>query len=93
MKNWIRKIWDKIVAFFCSIPFDKWLHFIAGLVIAAFFCISLGMKWAIVPVIFAAFIKEFFDKWTTGIWEWKDFLATIIGGVVIQLFVVLPYIF
>ena len=85
----MRKLWDKLVALIYKVPFDKWLHFMAGLIIAAFFCITLGMKVCIVPVLFAGFAKEFFDSWTTNQSDWKDFLATLIGGMVIQLFVIL----
>ena len=42
----MRKIWDKIVAWVLSIPADKRLHFVCGLIIAAFFAIALGMKFA-----------------------------------------------
>ena len=47
------------------------------------------MTVCIVPVIFAGFIKEFFDKWTTQEWDWWDFVATCAGGLIIQLFVIL----
>ena len=50
------------------------------------------MPVCIVPVIFAAFIKEFFDVWTDGNFDWVDFLATVIGGAVIQLFVIIASI-
>lgn len=35
----MRKIWDKIVALISKVPYDKLLHFIAGVLIAAFFAI------------------------------------------------------
>lgn len=82
------KIYDRIIAVLNSIGIDKYLHFIAGLVIAAFFNIVLAMEVCIVPVIFAGFIKEAIDDWRYGGWCWWDFLATIIGGAVIQAFVV-----
>ena len=85
----MRNIWDKLVQLLNKIPLGKWLHFVAGLIIAAFFAITLGMKVCLVPVIFAGFAKEFFDKWTIGTWEWWDFVATWIGGLLIQLFVLL----
>ena len=85
----MRKIWDKIVAWILAIPTDKKLHFVAGFIIAAFFGLALGMKAIIVPAIFAGFIKEFFDLWTTQKWEWWDFAATCFGGLLAQLFVVL----
>lgn len=93
MKNWIRKIWDKIVAFFCSIPFDKWLHFFAGVIIAAFCCITLKIQWPWFVAMIAGGIKEGFDYGTTGQADWKDFVATTLGGLLIQLFAVLPNIF
>ena len=85
----MRKIWDKIVAWILAIPADKKLHFVAGFIIAAFFDLALGMKAIIVPAVFAGFIKEFFDLWTTNKWEWWDFAATCFGGLLAQLFVVL----
>lgn len=85
----MRKIWDKIVALISKVPYDKLLHFIAGLVIAAFFCITLGMKVCIVPAIAAGFIKEFFDNWTSDQVDWWDFVATVAGGLVIQIFAIL----
>lgn len=89
MKGFIRKIWDAFVGFISKVTYDKLLHFIAGLLVAAFFNITLGMAVCIVPVVFAGFIKEFFDLWTTDKWDWLDFAATCSGGLVIQLFVIL----
>ena len=28
----MRKLWDKLVALIYKVPFDKWLHFMAGLI-------------------------------------------------------------
>lgn len=88
----MRKIWDKIVKWLLSIPSDKRLHFVAGFILSAFFAISLKMTVCVVPAVFAAFLKEFFDAWTSpggeG-WDWGDFLATILGGVLCQVFVLL----
>ena len=85
----MRKIWDKIVEWIQSIPADKKMHFVAGFIIAAFFALALGMRVAVVPAIAAAFIKEFFDQWTTGKWEWWDFGATCLGGLLVQVFILL----
>lgn len=87
----MRKIWNWIVALISKVPYDKLLHFIAGLIIAAFFAIVLPKwaEWCIVPVIFAGVFKEFFDKWTTQEWDWWDFVATCAGGLIIQIFVIL----
>ena len=85
----MRKIWDKLVQLINKIPLDKLLHFLAGLIIAAFFAIIFGMKVCLIPVIIAGFAKEFFDKLTTSTWEWWDLVATCLGGLLIQLFVLL----
>lgn len=86
----MRKIWDKIVAWFLSIPTDKRLHFACGLIIAAFFAIALKMDWCFWPVIFFAFGKEFFDLWTGGgKFDWLDFVATMAGSLLPQVFVLL----
>lgn len=85
----MRKIWDKIVAWIQSIPTDKKYHFAAGFGIASFFGLALGMEIVIVPAIFAGLLKEFFDKWTTDTWEWWDFAATALGGLLAQSFVLL----
>lgn len=89
MENFFRKIWDAIVSFISKVPYDKLLHFIAGVIISAFFCIALNEKYCFFPVIFFAFAKEFFDVWTTKKWDWWDFGATLIGGAVPQVFVLL----
>lgn len=83
----MKKILNKIVAFFNALTADKYLHLIAGLVIAAFFNIALGMEVCIAPVIVAGFIKEFIDEWRYDGADIADFTATIAGGAVIQLIV------
>ena len=92
MKDFIRKIWNWFVNLFAGVRRDRLYHFICGLIIAAFFFIVLHMNVCIVPVVFAAFIKEFFDTWTDGNFDWIDLLATVLGGLVIQLFVIFAII-
>lgn len=69
-----------------GIGIDKYLHFIAGMLVAAFFNIALGMEVCIVPVLFAAAIKEAVDQSGNGTPDWRDAVATLAGGAVIQLF-------
>lgn len=83
----MRKIWDWIVALIYKVPFDKWLHFFAGLVITAFFAISLGWKCVLPVALVAGAAKEIFDYFTTKKIELWDAVATIAGGFVIQVFV------
>ena len=91
MRNFFRKIWDAIVSLFSKIDYDKWLHFIAGLLISSFCCIALGMNyyWCVVPAVAAGLLKELFDLWTTKLWDWGDVLATVIGGIIPGIFLLL----
>lgn len=88
----MRKIWNWLVSLIYKIPTDKWLHFFAGVIIASFCAISLHIEWAIVPAIFAGFIKEFFDEWTTDKWDWWDFAATSFGGLLISIFQIIGFL-
>ena len=85
----MRKLWTKFVAWLYAIPADKRLHFGAGFLIAAFFGLTFGMDVVIVPAIFAGLVKEFFDSYSGGESDWRDFLATFLGGLLAQAFVVL----
>lgn len=85
----MKKIYAKLLAILNGIGVDKYLHFIAGLIIAAVFGITLDMKACIVPVVFAAFIKEAIDQSGSGDPNWKDAVATLAGGAVIQLLVII----
>lgn len=77
----MKKIWNWFIKVLNGIGIDKWYHFIAGLIIASFFNITLGMEVCIVPVILVAFVKEFIDQ--------RDFAWTCFGGAIIQLFVII----
>ena len=87
--TFLRKIWDWIVKQIYKVPFDKWLHFIAGLLVAALTVITFHFKWCIAPALFAGIAKEAFDYFTTKKVEWLDLLATVIGGLIIQIFALL----
>lgn len=78
------KTWNKLVELLAKIPVDKLYHFIAGLIIMAVFGILLG-PWAIFVVIAAAIAKEVIDYKAYGLFDIKDALATIIGGIVLML--------
>lgn len=85
----MRNIWEKIVAWVLGIPVDKRLHFVAGVIVSTFFALAFGMRAALVPAVVAGFTKEFIDAWQTGSWDWGDFFATVLGGVLVQVFVLL----
>lgn len=85
----IRIIWEAFVALLCKVRYGTMLHVVAGLVIAAFFCIALGMKACIVPAVFAGFLKVLFDQFTADRTDWRNLAATAVGGLVPQIFVLL----
>lgn len=80
---------EKIKQWLYGIKADKLLHIIAGMVIAqvAYRLLSLvvPMWWAMLAAfgvaVIAGAVKEAIDV-KYGVPSWKDFIATVIGGVV-----------
>lgn len=90
MKDFIKKIWGRITTFLSKIGCDKCYHFIVGLVVAAFFCITLKWSyWSIIPVAVIAALKEFCDLRLYGKYDWMDFIATCLGGLIIILCIII----
>lgn len=83
------KILKKVIDFLGTIPSDKMLHFIAGLMIVAVTAIVFpcAANYAVVSAIIAGFFKEAIDEFDYGGWSWRDILATVIGGVVMQIII------
>ena len=73
----------------CSIPSDKALHFIAGLLVVALAATTLPSvaNWAIVFAIIAGIGKEIRDQIVYSGFDWKDLVVTIVGGAVMQIFI------
>lgn len=74
-----------------KIPSDKMLHFIAGMLGTAIVAVivprfaPIAMSVAVV----AGFAKELRDEITYGGFDWYDLLATVLGGVVMQVLIFL----
>lgn len=68
---------------------DKWLWFAIGLAVAAFFGISLGMRFVFCPAFFAAFGLFFYVKWTSDVSDWRGAVSGCLGGLLVQVFVLL----
>ena len=49
----------------------------------------VGLEVCILPVIVAGFAKEAYDLMTDYRWDWWDLTATILGGLIVQVFVYL----
>ena len=68
-----------------NLPFDvdKQLHFIAGFIISALVILITGSIAAgLIVTFFAGFYKEFKDEMDYAGFDWKDLLATMIGGII-----------
>lgn len=89
MKELIRNIYEKLAQLFLSVPLDKRLHFGAGFLIATVCAIVFGMYWCIIPAVVAGGLKEAFDKYTTGQFDIWDWIATALGGALVQLLVLI----
>ena len=77
----------KLIAFLkkLNLPFsvDKQLHFIAGFIISALVILITGSIAAgLIVTFFAGFYKEFKDEMDYAGFDWKDLLATMIGGLI-----------
>lgn len=55
----------------------RWRHF--------FYAIPIGLVFTILCVLGVATGMEFKDKQWGGLWDWKDWLCTMLGGLVGQL--------
>jgi hypothetical protein len=77
-----------------SIPSDKMLHFIVGMLITAIVAVLVPRftPIAMTVAVVAGFAKELRDEITYGGFDWKDLLATVLGGVVMQVLIFLSLI-
>lgn len=74
-----------------SIPSDKMLHFVAGMLITAIVAVVIPRfaSLAVTVAVIAGFAKEVRDEIAYGGFDWKDLLATVLGGAVMQVFIFL----
>lgn len=64
------------------INIDKFVHFIAGMIIGLMGCYLLTPRHAILAVMVAAMVKEIYDSRNpdTHTVDGLDFVATVVGG-------------
>lgn len=81
----------KINELIASIPKDKLLHFVAGLLCSAVvaFVVPTGRWWCVAGAVLAGIGKEVVDQLRYRGFDWRDMAATIAGGVVIQILAIL----
>lgn len=77
-----------------SIPSDKMLHFIVGMLITAIVAVIVPRftPIAMTVAVVAGFAKELRDEITYGGFDWYDLIATVLGGVVMQVLIFLSLI-
>ena len=87
---WISGVWTALVEGLKEISRSTLYHFIAGLIVGAFACITLGIgAWCFVPVFVVGFIKEFIKLWRGGAFGWMNLATILSGGLLISLFAVI----
>ena len=90
----VKKAWDWLIAALLKVPVTKLYYFIAGLIAGAFIAI-LGVdgieKYPLAGVLFLSAFAETVVYLVNpeGGWKWKNFVATCLGGLVIQLIALL----
>lgn len=70
-------------------PTGRYIHVIAGMFIAALFAVPLNVTFCIAAALSAGFIKEFIVLWRGGTFDLGNFLSVIIGGLLMQITVIL----
>ena len=81
----------KLLNFVANIPHDKLLHFIAGMLITALVAVVFAhfAPLAVTVTVVVGFAKEAYDEYSYGGWDWDDLLATIVGGVLMELIILM----
>lgn len=81
---------EKISNWLANIGYDKYLHFIAGLLITQIGAALLGsIIIGFIIAVVVGIIKEIMDKYLGGDCNVYDFLATAIGAIVGTLLIVI----
>lgn len=65
-----------------NIPKDKLLHFAAGFLLCILFTLIDDPMTGLGAAIGAGLMKECYDDYSYGVFDWKDMLATWLGGCV-----------
>lgn len=85
----MEKLYNKIMSFVGGIPADKALHFIAGMLVAAIaaICVPSISSFAFVIAFACGLAKEVIDELRYNGFDNGDLIASVIGGIVMQVFI------
>jgi hypothetical protein len=82
----IEKVFKKV----SRIAKDKLMHFTAGMLFFLVFYLFFNLGYSLIGVFIIGVLKELYDKFHKGhSVEFKDFLATSLGGLIVYLLLVL----
>lgn len=74
---------EKLLKLMATIPYDKALHIIYGAVIFDALHFWMIAPYALAAVLVIGILKEIYDKYhPPHTCDWRDALATVIGGVI-----------
>lgn len=77
----LRKGYERLLA----ISSERWFFFSLGLIITAFGAITLHIEWAPILLISVCAIHAFARAWKEKPFLWKDYIAALIGALIIWL--------
>jgi len=80
-------MFEKILRKVSGLAKDKIMHFTAGMLFFLVFYLFCDLGYSLIGVFLIGALKEFYDKFHKGhSVEFKDFLATSLGGILVYLF-------
>lgn len=91
MKSIIKKIKDFFTKLLGNIRYDHVLHFLFGVIIASFVAIVFpsSAPWAVFVSFGVGLLKEFIDGWIGDGFNGYDAIATLLGGALIEVFILI----
>ena len=78
---------DEIKSKLRSLPLDKIVHLLVGMLLVALLY-PFGLVLSLVASVALAFAKESFDYWSYGGFDLKDLGATILGAILMLVYLV-----
>ena len=84
---------DQIKSKLRALPLDKIVHLLVGMLLVALLY-PFGLVLSLVASVALAFAKEAFDYWSYGGFDLKDFGATILGAILMLVYLakVVPFL-
>ena len=83
----MKKLFQKLA----QIDKDKYMHCLFGMLTSLLcaFLIPTGMYWSVIPAVIVGLAKEIYDKQDYGLFDKRDWFATGLGGLVVNILSIL----